>query len=274
MKRKTLTQTLPFLLPIRIWQRNLFFKISLYFDKNIYSKRIGDELKYEVCKTKTLMINENSGYNIIYQKNKVHNLKIISKTMNKILIYPNETFSFCYLLKNTKKYGKLKEGLISVNNKIITKKGGGLCHLSNLLYYSFLLTPLTIVERHGHKVKSLPNPDQNSLEGVDATINSGWLDLKVRNDTKNIYQIIIDFDQDYMYVKILCNKDLNFYSTIINDNFEYIKKNDKIYESVSVIKLTKDKKTDRIVKKQKLYDEVVLINYELPKNVRIRKLND
>ena len=87
------------------------------------SKSFGEKLKYEVCKTKTLMINENSGYDIIYQKNKVENLKIASKTMNHILIYPNETFSFCYLVRNSKKYGKYKDGLILVDGKIVAKKG-------------------------------------------------------------------------------------------------------------------------------------------------------
>ena len=156
MARKRLTQLFPFLLPLRIWQRNLFYQIGMKFDGNKYSKNFGEKLKYEVCKTKTLMINENSGHDIIYQKNKVENLKIASKTMNHILIYPNETFSFCYLVRNSKKYGKYKDGLILVDGKIVAKKGGGLCHLSNLLHYLFLMSPLTVTERHGHKVKSFP----------------------------------------------------------------------------------------------------------------------
>ena len=106
MKRKRLTQIFPFLLPIRVWQRKLFYNIGMKFDKNTYSNKFGDLLKYEICNTKTSMININSGQDIIYQKNKVDNLKIASKTMNHILIYPGETFSFCYLIKNAKKEAK------------------------------------------------------------------------------------------------------------------------------------------------------------------------
>ncbi len=271
MKRKRVTQIFPFLIPLRVWQRNLFYQIEMFLDKNHYSKHFGDLLPYEVCNTKTLMINENSGHDIIYQKNKVENLKIISKTMNKILIYPNETFSFYYLSKRSKKYGKLKDGLILVNNKIVPSKGGGICHLSNLLYYTFLMTPLTVVERHGHKVKSFPNPDKESLEGVDATIRGGWLDLRVRNDTKNIYQIIIDFDEDFMYAKILSDQKVTVDTEIVNDDFKYIRKNGKTYESVSVIKVSKDKKTKKEVTREKLYDEVVEITYELPQNTKIEE---
>lgn len=269
MSRKRVTQIMPFLLPLRIWQRNVVYQLKMFFDKNKYAKTSDELLPYEVCHTKTLMINENSGQDIIYQKNKVDNLKIISKTMDKIIILPNETFSFYYLAKHSQKYGTYKEGLVLVDNKIVPRKGGGICHLSNLLYYSFLMSPLTIVERHGHKTKSFPNPDQDSLEGVDATINMGWLDLKVRNDTDAVYQIVIDFDDQYMYAKILSNQNFKEEWHIINENFRYIRKNNKIYESVAVVKITKNRKTGKIIKKEKLYDEVVEVNYELAEDVVI-----
>ena len=134
MARKRLTEVLPFLVPIRKWQRNLFYQLGMYFDSNRYATEKGELLTYEVCDDKTIMINENSGQDIIYQVNKVDNLKIISKTMNHILIRPGETFSFCYLAQHAKKYGKYKDGLVLVNNKIIPQKGGGICHLINLLY--------------------------------------------------------------------------------------------------------------------------------------------
>lgn len=270
MSRKRITQIFPFLTPIRIWQRNLFFNMKMDFDKNKYSKKFGEPLPYVVASSKTLMINENSGQDILYQQNKVHNLKIISQTMNHVLIQPKETFSFCYLSKHSNKYGTYKDGLVLVNNEIVPTKGGGICHLSNLLYYVFLMSPLTILERHGHKVKSFPNPDKNSLEGVDATIRSGWLDLKVRNDTEHTYQIEIDFDEEYMYAKILSDEEFEYQYSITNDHFQYIRKDNQIYESASVIKITTDKKTGRQISKEKLYDEVVRVEYELPKNIKIK----
>ncbi len=274
MARKRVTQIFPFLIPIRVWQRNLFYYIGMYFDKNKYSKTVSDLLPYEVCNSKTLMINENSGHDIIYQKNKVDNLKIISRTMNQVLIQPGETFSFCYLSRKSKKYGKLKDGLILVDNKIVPTKGGGICHLSNLLYYTFLKTPLTIVERHGHKVKSFPNPDKDSLEGVDATIRGGWLDLRMKNNTENTYQIVIDFDDDFMYAKILSDHKVSEKAEIVNDDFKYIRKNGKIYESVSVIRVMTDQKKKKEVSREKLYDEVVEITYELPKGTKVEEIKD
>lgn len=271
MARKRLTQMLPFLTPIRIWQRRLFYQINMLFDSNHYAKTVSSFLPYTICSSITQMINEQSGYDMIYQQNKVDNLKIISFTMNQIVIRPGEVFSFCYLLRGYKQYGKMKEGLVLVDGKIVPRKGGGICHLSNLLYFVFLLSPLTIMERHGHKKKTLPNPDQNSLAGVDATINQGWLDLKVRNDTKATYQVVIDFKDSFMRASILSDEEWFYEADILNENFEYIERDGKIYEQVSVVRVLKDKKTKKVIERKTLYEECVEVAYALPDCVEIRR---
>ena len=39
MARKRITQIFPFLLPLRVKQRKLFFYLKMRFDRNRYSKR-------------------------------------------------------------------------------------------------------------------------------------------------------------------------------------------------------------------------------------------
>lgn len=201
---------------------------------------------------------------------KENNKEITIKSDDKIIIYADSdkiARVFGNIIKNAINY--------SINNdkiEIEVKKGGGICHLSNLLYYLFLMSPLTVVERHGHKIKSFPNPDKSSLEGIDATISSGWLDLKVKNETNNIYQIDISFDENYMYGKILSDKESTIDYKIVNGNLNYIKENNKIYECVEVIRIEIDKKTKKEIKKEKLYDEKVLIKYELPSDVKVEEM--
>ena len=154
----------------------------------------------------------------------------------------------------------------------MAKKGGGLCHLSNLLHYIFLMSPLTVTERHGHQVKSFPDPDKSSIQGIDATIHSGWLDLRVKNETNNTYQIDISFDDEFMYGRILSDKESNVKYKIINEEFKYIKKNEKVYECVDVTRLELDKNTNEEIKKEKLYDEKVLIEYELSKDIEVEEM--
>lgn len=95
MARKRITQIFPFLLPLRVKQRKLFFYLKMRFDRNRYSKIIQNErLPYEVFHASFSMINEESGHDIQYQYNKVHNLKLAAEAMNGLLIKPSETFSF------------------------------------------------------------------------------------------------------------------------------------------------------------------------------------
>ena len=75
VRRKRITQIFPFLIPLRTWQRNICYQLRMHFDKNIYAKKKGDLLTNVVVCEKTKMINAESGYALVYQENKVENLK-------------------------------------------------------------------------------------------------------------------------------------------------------------------------------------------------------
>ena len=71
-------------------------------------------------------------------------------------------------------------------------------------------------------------------------------------------------------VIVATNRDLE--QEIVNGNLNYIKENNKIYECVEVIRIEIDKKTKKEIKKEKLYDEKVLIKYELPSDVKVEEM--
>lgn len=65
MKRKRLTQVFPFLLPIRKWQRKKLFYLEMLIDRNKYAKNKSEALlPNTVFETSSLMLNENSGFDI------------------------------------------------------------------------------------------------------------------------------------------------------------------------------------------------------------------
>ena len=130
MKRKRLTQVFPFLLPIRKWQRKKLFYLEMLIDGNKYAKNKSEALlPNTVFETSSLMLNENSGFDMKYQINKVHNLKLAARTINKVIIEPNETFSFWQLVRWADHHEKYKDGLSLVDGKIVGTYGGGLCQL-------------------------------------------------------------------------------------------------------------------------------------------------
>ena len=188
-----------------------------------------------------------------------------------MIIEPNETFSFWQLVRWADHHEKYKDGLNLVDGKIVGSYGGGLCQLSNMLFWLFLHTPLTVVERHGHAVESFPSTTENLPCGTDATINEGWLDLKIRNDTDNTFQIEISFDDKYMYGRILSQSPVNIEYSVFNSSVSYIKRNGRIYQIAPVYRSERDKKTCRETGAE-LYINQCEIGYELPNDIKIEEI--
>lgn len=270
MPRKRLTQIFPFLLPLRKWQRKKFFYLKMRLDRNKYSKtRRDDLLPHTVFETSSLMLNENSGYDMKYQHNKVFNLQLAAKTVDRIVIAPGETFSFWQLVRYADKHTPYRDGLNFVDGKIVGDYGGGLCQLSNTLFWMFLHTPLTVTERHGHTTESFPSTDSHPL-GTDATINEGWLDLKVRNDTANTFQIIITFDEKYMHVQVLSLEQVTTDYTVYNSTVTYYRKGGRVYQTATVCRTEEDRLTHQKIERE-LYTNLCGIAYDLPQGTLIEE---
>ncbi len=272
MKKKRITERFPFLLPIRKFQRNVFFYTQMKMDSNKYSRKTSkDALEYKVFSTKSKMINTESGYDIKYQINKVDNLKLVAKTINKIIIRPNETFSFWILAKDAKKYGKYKEALAMVNNQITPVEGGGLCQISNLLFWIFLHAPLTIVERHPHSAETMPQPKGDIPEGVDATIAEGWLDLKVKNETQETFQLAIEFDDEFIHGTILSDTFQDVLYTVESENLKYTKEDKKIYRYNEIYKIGQDFFRKNIVSRELVLENKYEIRYDIESEIGVIK---
>ena len=235
MARQRITQRFPFLLPVRQWERKKMFYLQMKLDQNIYSSsKESLILPYKIYETQSNMINENSGQDIQYQYNKVDNLKLLSNTINQIVIRPLETFSFWHLAKNASNYGEYKDGLVLKDGKIVAEKAGGLCQMSNVLFWAFLHTPLTIIERHPHLIEDFPSPDKDIPVGVDATINEGWQDLKVKNNTNQTFKIKISFDDRYLVIAIYADTPSDKEYSIYNKNISYQKIDNAVYQTAEV----------------------------------------
>ena len=269
MTRKRVTERFPWLLPIRQAQRKIFFYVGMRLDKNTYAQtQKKARLAHEIFETDSQMLNQNSGFDMKYQFNKVHNLKLAAKKINGLIIRPGEVFSFCYVTRKADKKEPYRDGLSLVNGEITGEYGGGLCQFSNMLYWMFLHTQLTIVERHGHEVEAIPPTESEYLAGVDATVAEGWLDLKVKNDTTHTYQIVIDFDSKTMYGKILSDSTRCFDYKIYNQSLRYVREKGKVVEK-SIVMRQRTSRVSGQTEEERLYENTCIIDYPLPVNIEI-----
>lgn len=272
MDRKRITQIFPWLMPIRKKQRLFCFYMGMRLDGHHYaSKKSNSILPHQLFSSSCPMYNSETGFEMIYQENKVHNLKLAAATLDRILIRPNETFSFWRLVRYADKHTPYKDGLVVTNGELKTAYGGGLCQMSNLLFWLFLHTPFTIIERHGHKIKDFPEPESDAPIGVDATVSEGWLDLKVRNDTDTTFQIVISFDEENINGQILTDKEIWTTYEVFNENTVYCRKKGRIYEETDVMQRA-DLKDG--AEKKFLYRNRCEIGYKLPEDIEIKEGED
>lgn len=270
MARKRLTQMFPWLIPIRKKQRLFCFHMRMRLDANHYAiTKTEKRLPYRLFETSYPLYNTETGFDMVYQENKVFNLKLAADTIDNLLIRPGETFSFWRLARYADRITPYKEGLTLINGKLLTIPGGGMCHISNLLFYMFLHAPLTIVERHGHGTKDFPDLSSDALFGIDATISEGWLDLKVRNETDETFQIHISFDSQHIIGGLFTDRNGGIFYKVTNGKPSYYRKGEEVFEEVDVIQTIVSDATNQSVSSKRLYRNKCKIGYPLPAGTRI-----
>ena len=272
-RRKRLTELFPFLIPLRRWQRKAFFYRKMERDGARYAaERTAEDLPWEVFSSRCPMVNADTGFPLVYQQNKVFNLKLAARCLDGLLIRPGETFSFWRCVRWADRDTPYKDGLAEVNGKLTAQYGGGLCMLSNLLFWLFLNAPLDIVERRGHDVKDFPEPASDAPQGVDATVAEGWQDLQVRNGTDTVYEVRVSFDETYITGRLLADRDTGLRYAAENRALRYVRRVDgTVWETVDVVRRTLAADTGECLGERKLYTNTCRIGYPLPAGTEIEE---
>jgi vancomycin resistance protein VanW len=189
--------------PVRIYLGKKYYRSKRYLDwifgnKKFSVKKEDRPLKHQVFTHQTLLLRELKDVDMWLQHNKVKNLKIATQKLNKVIIRPGETFSYWRLLGNTTKSKGYVDGMILHYGKVTTGVGGGLCQLSNLIYWMTLHTPLTITERYRHSYDVFPDSKRSQPFGSGATCAYNYLDLQIKNETNNTYQLVVFLNDTHL----------------------------------------------------------------------------
>lgn len=189
--------------PFRIFLGKKYYRIRRYLDWYIggikyASKKKSSLLPFLAFKHQTPLLRELKDVDMWLQHNKVKNLKVASNTLNGVLLQPGETFSYWRLIGDTTKRKGYVDGMILFYGKVTTGVGGGLCQLSNLIYWMTLHSPLTIIERYRHSYDVFPDSRRSQPFGSGATCAYNYLDLQIKNETNQIYQLVIYFTETHL----------------------------------------------------------------------------
>jgi vancomycin resistance protein VanW len=187
--------------------------LQWYLTNKNYSKTIGEEkLEHLVFTHRTPLIRKLQNVDMYLQYNKITNLKLAVKKINGIIIKPGETFSYWKLIgKTTYNKGYLDGLILCPSGKFKPGVGGGLCQLSNLIYWMTVHTPLTVTERYRHSHDIFPDINRTQPFGSGATCVYNYMDLQIYNKTNNEYQLTIYLTDEMLVGEWLSSKPARFY---------------------------------------------------------------
>ncbi len=142
--------------------------------------------------SKTSSLIGNSIIHYTSSENRDNNINIACKTINGIVLKPNDEFKWSNIVgQTTLKKGYLKAPII-VNKKTSYGLGGGVCQVSTALYNALLDTKITPSEIHHHSIGSAYSEN-------DAAVAYGSKDFVFRN----IYNFPIEIEA-YSYKSVVC----------------------------------------------------------------------
>ena len=105
-----------------------------------------------------------------------------SSIVNRILVAPDETFSFLKALGEVTLDNGYKKAYVIKKGKTEVDVGGGVCQVSTTFFRAILDAGLDITERHAHAYR-VSYYEEDSRPGFDATVFIPSPDLKFINDT-------------------------------------------------------------------------------------------
>lgn len=163
------------------------------------SLRPGHDLPHCAASHKTPLIRPLGADSMPLQHNKITNLKLALPRINGLILNPGETFSFWRLVgKPTRRQGDV-DGMILHNGTFSPGIGGGLCQLSNLIYWMTVHTALTVTERWRHNYDVFPDAERTQPFGSGATVVYNYVDLQIVNNTAGRYQLKLWLDDTHLH---------------------------------------------------------------------------
>ena len=203
---------------IRLTLGKQYYTVKRYFKLTFSGytfARIGNTtLKHTHFSHHTPLLRKLKDVDMYLQYNKIKNLKIAVPKVNHVTIHPGEVFSYWKLIGNPSKRKGYKKGLVLSNGSFCAGIGGGLCQLSNLIYWITLHTPLTIIERHRHEYDVFPDSDRTQPFGSGATCFYNYGDLLIKNDSNQSFQLIIEVTETDLKGAWVSDMPLQYYYEI------------------------------------------------------------
>jgi len=148
-----------------------------------------DGYGHPVADHATPLFRQLAGVDPALQRNKVVNLRLAAARLDGRVVQPGQRFSFWRLVGPPSARRGYLDGLVLDDGHLTAGVGGGLCQLTNLIYWMSVHTPLTVVERWRHSYDVFPDAGRTQPFGSGATCAWPSLDLQLENRTLTAFRL-------------------------------------------------------------------------------------
>ena len=260
-QRITFSKKYPILKKPVVFLHCLLKSIQNFLDHGVKYERKKDFYQYVMASHQAVLRRTYGNSDPALQENKIINLKQALEKLNGIVIKPNKTFSFWNAIGRPSKKNGYVNGRFFLNGKVTEEVGGGLCQLSSFLYWMFLHTPITVLERHNHSIDDFPESGKNLAFRCGATVLYNSVDLKVRNDYKYPIQLKMWITENDLNGQIVSLCALPEKIHIAEKNHCFVKRGNKIYQYSEVYR--EEYVNDQLVKTEKTSANFTQVLYNI-----------
>lgn len=262
MSGKLLCQRHPLFYFISVWEKRLRRYWTWYFGPRTYARiHMREKLSFRVKEHRSVLIRKLGSSEMYLQYNKITNLKIAQRRIDGLIIRPGETFSFCKLVGLPSKGKGYLPGMVLCNGEAAPGIGGGLCQLSNLIYWMAIHSPLTIVERHHHSFDPFPDNGRVLPFGSGATVFYNYRDLQFTNETPYIFQINIWLTGKHLAGELRVNEELPYTYHIFEQDHHFLKIDGDFYRKNAIWRHKIDKRDGHILTSELITKNFARVKY-------------
>lgn len=172
------------------------------------------------------------------QRNKVDNLKLACRKTDGTVLEKGETFSFWKTTGPASPLRGYRRGMTIINGGIKAAVGGGLCQLSNALYWTALHCGCIITERHRHSLDLFPDSKRTVPFGCGATVFFNYRDLRF---IQNIFDGIFFrtyLDDEFLHVEAYTRKKCEYRWIIEERNHRFEREGGNVTRKNEIYRLT------------------------------------
>lgn len=129
------------------------------------------------------------------------NVKLAAQKINGVILNPGDIFAYLSHVEPITRAAGYKVANVYANGTVTQDVGGGVCQVSSALYSAVLYADLEVTKRYAHSLTVAYVP-----MGMDATVASGEIDFRFKNNTNEPIKIVTNFTNAGITATILGKK--------------------------------------------------------------------